>query len=160
MIRAGVVDDAVALSGALRSAGARALADRIDALGRGAAALAVRDTALHVAALLGAVARRQPADVGAALSQWLPQLRLHTASAAVEQLAAAARELLASPAFVDARRRAPGAARRAGLALEAVAALAPQAVALRRFEEAASTRVFGRSGAWLSIGAELLSGLQ
>jgi len=116
---------------------------------------------LRVAVLLGAIAQQQPAAVGAALAQWLPQLRSHAASAAVEQLAAGARELLLSPAFADAQRKAPSAARRAGKALEGVAALAPQAAALRHFEDAASTHCFGRSGGtWQSLGAELLRGLR
>ena len=160
MIGADAIDDAVALAADLRSAGAQALADGIEAFGRGVAARALRDTALHVAALLGAIAHRRPEAIDAALTRWLPQLRLHTASTAVEQLAASAREVLRSPAFADARRSAPDAAQRAAKALERVAALAPQAAALRRFEDAASSQASGRRGAWQSSGAALLGWLR
>jgi hypothetical protein len=151
------------LPAVLRAAGASALADGIEALASGAPAAALTRTAAHAAAVVDAIGRGQPRALADALADalraWLPALAAHEASRALAALAAEAGSLLRSHAPVAGADTCPQAASGALAALSQLAALAPHANGLRRFEDAALAVQSRHARGWGAAAVELLQRL-
>ncbi len=136
----------------LRSIGAGALADQLDAIGRSPAANAFRQTIDHAAPFVAAIGSGDAAAAGDALRRWIPQLAAHAPSQAMAGLAQQAGQLLGSRALDH----DDAATQHVKRLLEQLSALQGRAADMRRFEDAAaSIGPLGRAG-WHAIGTELI----
>jgi hypothetical protein len=139
----------------LRSIGAGAVADQLDAIGRSPAANAFRQTVDHAAPFVAAIGSGDPAAAGDALRRWIPQLAAHAPSQAIVGLAQQAEQLLGSRALD----RDDAATQHAKRLLEQLSALHDRAADVRRFEDAAlALGPLGRAG-WHAVGAALIAQL-